>query len=127
MPVYEALCKKCGQYQDYYQSIANCRDTPECCGEKTEKVIRTAPYGLVDIPAYVSPVSGRLINSRADRREDFKRTDCRPWEGMEQETKAAQERAKDEEKKADAKLEEAVVSAWHQIAPEKRKALEQEV
>ena len=125
MPIYESLCKTCGEYHEYVASVANCRNTPDCCGTPTEKVIRTAPYGLVDIPAYVSPVTGRLINSRAQRHEDLKRTDSRPWEGMEQESKVAAERVRDEEKKTDAKLEEAVVSAWHQLPSDKRKALEQ--
>ena len=124
MPIYEARCRKCGKEQDYYQTFANCYDTPICCGEKAEKVILTPPMGIVDIPAYQSPISGQMINSRSQRKEDLKRNNCRPWEGMEQETKVAQERAKDEEKKQDAKLEEAVVSAWHQMPSEKRAVLE---
>jgi hypothetical protein len=30
----------------------------------------------VDIPAYVSPASGKWINSRAERREDLRREGC---------------------------------------------------
>lgn len=80
--------------------------------------------GIVDIPAYVSPVTGKLINSRTDRREDLKRAGCREWEGMEQETKVAQQRAREEEKAADAKLESAVVAAWQSMPSEKRRVLE---
>ena len=89
-----------------------------------EKVILTAPFGQVDIPAYVSPVTGKLIGSRSERREDLKRTGSREWEGMEQETKVAQERVKAEEKAQDAKLEESVVAAWSQLPSEKRAVLE---
>lgn len=124
VPIYESLCGKCGRPHEYYATAANCYDTPTCCGERTTKMILTPPFGQVDIPAYVSPVTGRLINSRTQRKEDLLRTGSRPWEGMEQETKEAQRRAAYEEKKQDAKLEEAVVAAWHQLPSEKRQALE---
>lgn len=124
MPMYEAQCLICGNEQDYHRTVANYLDTPECCGQKMQKMI-SAPSFIVDIPAYVSPVSGKLINSRQQRKEDLKRTNCREWEGMEQENKVAQQRAKDEEKRQDAKIEEAVLSAWNQLPSEKRKVLEQ--
>lgn len=124
MPMYEAVCDTCGKAHDYYATAARCYDTPVCCGKQTTKMILTPPFGMVDIPAYVSPVTGRVIDSRAKRRDDLARTNSRPWEGMEQETKEAQRRAAYEEKKQDAKLEEAVVSAWHQLPADKRQALE---
>jgi hypothetical protein len=34
------------------------------------------PYVLSDIPAYESPIDGRMITSRSERREDFKRNNC---------------------------------------------------
>jgi hypothetical protein len=127
MPIYESVCRVCGLKHDYYQRAATCHDTPKCCGVKTEKVILTAPYGVVDIPAYQSPIDNRWINSRAQRKEDLARSGCRPWEGLEQEKKVADEYNKDVEKKEDAKLEEAVVAAWHQLPEDGRKALESSV
>ena len=124
MPIYESVCHQCGKPHEYYQTASNCQNTPVCCGVKTQKVILTAPFGVVDIPAYVSPVTGKWINSRRERTEDLKRNNARPWEGMEQETKVAQQRAADEEKKQDKAIEESVVAAWNQLEPEKRKALE---
>lgn len=124
MPVYEARCNICNSVQDYYRPVADCMNTPECCGQKTQKVILTPSMGIVDIPAYVSPVSGKMINSRSERREDLKRSNCREWEGMDQEVKVAQERKRIEEKAEDKKLEQAAVAAWNQLAPEKRQALE---
>lgn len=123
MPCYEARCNQCGKVQDYYQSAANCHITPECCGQLTEKVILTAPYGVVDIPAYVSPVSGKWINSRRERAEDLKRADCRPWEGLEQEQKEAARRAHYEEQAQDKAIESAVVEAWQTLTPEKQAVL----
>lgn len=124
--IYDAKCLKCGTVKEYVRPIAEMHDTPKCCGKKMQKVILQAPYGVVDIPAYQSPVTGKWINSRVQRNEDLKRNNARPWEGMEQERKVAQSRAKDEEKKADAKIEEAAVSAWHQLPVEKRRVLESE-
>lgn len=34
------------------------------------------PYVISDIPEYTSPIDGRLIGSRSERREDLKRNNC---------------------------------------------------
>lgn len=39
-----------------------------------------APMIVADIPAYRSPVDGRIINSRAERRDDLKRHGCVEYE-----------------------------------------------
>jgi hypothetical protein len=127
VPIYEAVCHRCGKYQDYYQTAANCRVTPVCCGESAEKVILSAPMGIVDIPAYVSPVSGKLINSRKQRVEDLKETGSRPWEGMEQEQKEADRQKAYREAEEDKKLTVAAETALAQLAPEKRQVLEQAI
>lgn len=123
MPQYEARCNVCGTIHDYIKPASQYLNTPECCGQKTEKVILTAPYGVVDIPAYQSPVTGRWINSRRERNEDLKRTDSRPWEGMEQEQKEAARRAAYDEQKQDKAIEKSVVDAWQTLTPEKQAAL----
>ena len=121
--IYESICRQCGKVHEYIKPAAQCYETPECCGQKTEKVILTAPYGVVDIPAYQSPVSGRWINSRRERNEDLKRNDCRPWEGKEQETKEAARRAAYDEQKQDVAIEKSVVDAWRTLTPEKQAVL----
>ena len=90
---------------------------------QTEKVILTAPYGQVDIPAYVSPVSGKWVNSRRERTGDLKRTDSRPWEGLEQEKKEAARQQAYREAAEDKALEKAVVDAWQTLTPEKQAVL----
>jgi hypothetical protein len=42
--------------------------------------ILDAPFIRPEIQAYQSPVDGRVINSRAQRREDLKRTNSLEWE-----------------------------------------------
>ena len=124
MPIYEAYCSKCHEVAEYVSTVANCRITPTCCGESMQKVILSAPSAIVDIPAYVSPVSGKLINSRTQRNEDLKRTGSRPWEGLEQEKKEAARQKAYQEQKEDAKLEKAISETYYAMPPEKRRVLE---
>jgi len=127
MPLYDAMCQTCGKVLEYYQSAANCHDTPMCCGQKSQKAILTAPFGIVDIPAYVSPTSGKWINSRRERNEDMKASDARPWEGLEAEKKEAARQKAYLEQKEDAALTKAAETAFAQLEPEKRRVLEQAV
>ena len=124
MPIYQSVCLKCGSEHEYIRTVSNCMDTPTCCGSATDKRILSAPMGIVDIPAYVSPVSGRWVNSRAQRKEDLKRADCRPWEGLEQEKKEAARRQAYIEEKQDKVLTAAIEQTFYQMPAEKRKVLE---
>lgn len=108
MPLYESMCHQCGKVHNYYKPAARYLETPECCGQRTEKVILTPPFGVVDIPAYQSPVSGKWINSRKQRTEDLKQAGCRPWEGMEQEQKEAARQQEYQEQAHDAFLDKAL-------------------
>lgn len=124
MPVYEARCSTCGKLHDYFRRIADCLDTPECCGTKTEKVILSAPAGHVDLPGYQSPITGEWIEGRAARRNDLAKHGCRPWEGMEQEQKYAKEARRQMDAQEDKQLEAAACEAWNQLKPDQRRALE---
>lgn len=77
-----------------------------------------------DTPDYVSPVSGLVVSGRRQRRNDLARAGCRPWEGKAQEVKEAARRVAYAEQKAEASLDRAVRQAYHQLPPEKRRALE---
>ena len=72
---------------------------------------------------YDSPIDGRPITSMKARRDDLARTNCRPYEGFESESKEAARKRADEEKKQDAKLHENVSKAYYQLPPSKRKVL----
>lgn len=39
-----------------------------------------APTVIPDIPEYRSPVDGRMVGSRSERRDDLKRNNCVEWE-----------------------------------------------
>jgi hypothetical protein len=83
----------------------------------------TAPTVWGDLPAYESPVTGKIVEGRVARREDLARTGSRPWEGLEQEKKEAQRRkaylAQQEEKSVD----RAAWQAWYSLSPDKRRRL----
>lgn len=128
MPCYEAICRKCKKTHDYVRSVANYLDTPECCGEKTEKVILTAPKGHVQMDVcYDSPIDGRPITSWAAREEDMKRNNCRPWEGMEAEKKEVKRQEQEMYKAIDKIAEKAVDEAWAQLPTESRNALSETI
>lgn len=125
MPVYEAVCLKCGAYHEYIRPVAKCHDTPDCCGVKTDKRLLSAPMMRADIQpwdAYQSPATGKLITSYAQRREDMKASGCRDWEGRESEQKNADRQKSYEDAALDAKLDTTVRTAWAQLSPEKKAA-----
>lgn len=125
MPVYEAVCLKCGKYHEYIRPVAQYLDTPECCGAKTDKRLLSAPMMRADIQpwdAYQSPATGRLITSYAERREDMKASGCRDWEGMDNERHNADRQKQYAEAENDAKLDTTVRTAWAQLSSEKKAA-----
>lgn len=126
MPIYESLCLKCGQKHEYIRSAANYLDTPVCCGDKTEKRILTPPLATFDIQpwdSYVSPATGKLITSKAERKADMKASGCREWEGIATERKESMRLKKVDEDKMEQKLDEAAQKAWAQLEPDKKKVL----
>ena len=121
--IYESICLTCGAYHEYVRPVAEYLNTPVCCGVKTQKRLLTPPMGIVDIPAYESPASGKIINSRAQRREDFKRTGTRPWEGIAEEKKEAARQAQYAEQKQDAAMEHTIRTTLQHMPESKKQAL----
>lgn len=81
-------------------------------------------YSIIpDIEPYESPIDGRVINSRTQRRDDLERHNARPYEGREQEAKEAKRRESYIEQRNDAQLTEHVSRAYYQLSPSKRDAL----
>ena len=81
-------------------------------------------YVIGDLPDYESPIDGRIVHGRKGRREDFKRTGTRPWEGMEQERNEASRRKLYDEARQDSRLDAAVRTAYYQLTPSQRRELE---
>jgi len=133
VPTYERECTVCGTQSEFFATMAARNEPPDCgCGAPTKRVILSAPSGYVRFPAaggqgYVSHTSGKYIDTERARRDDLKRTGCRPWEGMEQELKQNAKDMAHEEKKSDEKLEAAVRSAYASLSPEKKAVLNDNV
>lgn len=71
-----------------------------------------------DLPGYESPIDGRWIEGRKARRNDLARSNCRPWEGREQEEKVAAKARAEKERKLDTLAERMAHRAWAE-APER--------
>lgn len=134
MPIYEYECPVCGTREEALNSIAErhiC--APECHACECEypsqmKLVISPVAGFVDFPAaagreYKSPTTGKYITSKRQRTDDLKRSGCRPYEGFAEESKHAAKIRNAEEKKLDAKLHDNVSRAYHQLSPDKRRAL----
>ena len=85
-----------------------------------------APQGhfiMGDLPAYQSPIDGRVVDGRAQRREDLRRSGSRPWEGREQEQKVAQQRVRDIEVQTERSVERSAHQAWATLSTASRRTL----
>lgn len=71
-----------------------------------------------DLPGYESPIDGRWIEGRRDRRNDLARSGCRPYEGREQEQKEANKVTAARERQMDQLAEKMAHRAWD-MAPER--------
>ena len=123
MPIYVAECPGCGRREDYVRPIAQCNDTPKCCGAPMDKII-TPTHIATDIPDYQSPIDGRVIHGRKGQREDLARNNCRIYEGRESEDRAAAAFRADREKKLDAKIHEELSASYESMSSESKRALE---
>lgn len=103
-----------------YRHISTRLDSPICCDIKTDICI-VAPQVAPDLPGYESPVTGKWIEGRAARREDLKRTGCRPYEDGERQEHHRQ--VKYEENRQDNTRKEAVARAFYAMPESKRKLL----
>jgi hypothetical protein len=74
-----------------------------------------------DLPDYESPVTGKVVAGRKQRREDLKRTGSRPYEGREQEVKQAQRVQAENERKLDNLADKMARRGWAQASPRVRR------
>lgn len=126
MPMYGCVCQECGHYETIYRHISGRDDTPVHCGRQMRRQIE-APAVQVDIGGYQSPIDGQWIEGKAARREDLKRNNCRPWEGMAEEKKAAIERSKAADKDFEKGVEAAAYNTFNNMSAEKQRAISQGV
>lgn len=75
MPIYTYRCCECGRTTDAYRTVETRAEAPECCGEMRQ--IIAPAYIAPDLPEYTSPITGKPVCGRKQRREDLKRSGCR--------------------------------------------------
>jgi hypothetical protein len=77
-----------------------------------------APFVWDDLPAYESPIDGKPVDGRRQRRNDLARSGCRPYEGREQEVKEANKVKAEQDRQLDRLADKMAHEAWAQ-APER--------
>lgn len=123
MPTYESVCLQCGKYHEYIRPMSQSDDSPYCCDKQTSKRILSVPMAQFDVEpwnAFESPATGKMITSKAERKEDMKVSGCRDWEGMEAERHESDKIKREEEVKLDQALEHTVRTAWANLSPSKK-------
>ena len=107
MPVYEYACEK-GHVTTELRSVEGRLREAVCsrCGLVATKAIISAPRVFGDFEGYESPASGRWVEGKRQRREDFARTGTRAYEDGERQ--AAERNRRDLERKQDAWIDETV-------------------
>lgn len=108
-------------YDKQGNRVAEWRDGVLVFGAEPETVL--APMVMADLPGYDSPIDGRWVEGRVQRREDLKRSGSRPWEGRAAEEKeAARQRAYIEESHNRA-ADRAVQMGYAQLSTQSRRIL----
>lgn len=111
MPMYDIRCEVCGDGKTIFRRIAEYNNLPQClCGGKMARQI-SAPAVQVDLTPFVSPATGRVINSKAALREDLSRSGCfLPEPGIDRDVKRWGEESREKAFKPIEKGVDSVVS-----------------
>ena len=78
---------------------------------------------IPDVPEYQSPVDGKWVNGRVQRKADLQRTKSREWEGLEQEKKEAARIRKYNEEKHEKEIHKMVEQSFMQLNEKTRRYL----
>lgn len=121
MPLYDFHCKACDRMDVAYRHISRRNEPAQCkCGEPMERVI-LAPAVQPDLPGYESPVTGQWIEGKSARREDLRRTGCRPYEDGERQD--FQRQKAHDEKKFEKSMHDAIARQFYALPEQKRRQL----
>ena len=122
MPFYSYHCKRCDRVHDAYRHVSGRHDGPTCCEAQTELCI-VAPAVAGDLPGYESPITGKWIEGKSARREDLRRSGCRPYESAKDERQEAARQKQYAEAKSDRSLHDAVAKQFYSMPEAKRRQL----
>lgn len=122
MPFYTYHCKRCDGVQDAYRNVSGRHDSPICCEAATNLCI-VAPAVAADLPGYESPVTGKWVEGKSARREDLRRSGCRPYESPADERAEAQRQRNYSDAKLDRSLHDAVARQFYSLPESKRRIM----
>jgi putative FmdB family regulatory protein len=125
VPLYEYKCRWCGGEETGFRKV-DLRHDFECskCGNWSDLQV-SAPAIHSEIQPYESPTTGKMIESRAQRREDLKASGCVEWDrGMKEEV---QRRVLEREALLEREVERTIDSTIAALPARKREALEGEM
>lgn len=73
MPLYQINCTACGYGDTIFRKIAEMDNLPACrdCGNPVKRIL-SAPTVHAAFSAYVSPATGKMIESRQAQRADLR-------------------------------------------------------
>lgn len=121
MPLYEYQCRVCSEIHTEFRRVSQCDDPgPDCCGSPSRKIISRARIKPPMEP-YQSPIDGRLIRNEAERLDDLRRHDCRPWEGFETERIEADRKKAYSIQDVERRIEEKTFDVYRDL-PDRKKA-----
>ena len=126
MPLYSYRCNSCGNREEKYLKIAECRDAQECkiCSHELEKLIDSARIS-VDYAGYTCPISGKWIEGKKAHKENLAKYGKRVLEkGELQECRKAKAR---EEEEFEKKIDEGVEKQLAQLSTQQMEVLAKEV
>lgn len=107
MPIYEYFCPTHGRFSSWAKVSERHKETPCTKCQTLAPYVISAPRVFGDFQPYVSPASGKLIEGRRQRIEDFARTNTRPYDPGEKEQLVSRQKEFDkaQEKAVDAAVE----------------------
>lgn len=108
-------------YDDEGNRLAEFKDGELVYGAVPERT--DTHFVMPDLPGYDSPIDGRWVEGRVQRREDLRRSGSRPWEGREQEAKEAARRKAYSEQRLDQAAERSARIGYAQLSPAARRIL----
>lgn len=119
--LYESQCSKCQKVHEYFASVDERNNTPECCGRQTERVMVTPPQ--VSAMIWTSHKACMVGTKWCETGEDYKRAmrdqNLIPGKEGKEEAKRARNRIEKEETQ---KITQATVDAFDKVAAKTRKA-----
>lgn len=81
MPLYDVECSGCKRRDTLFRKIAEMDNLPECsCGGTVYRCISAPMLASVNIEPFISPGTGKVIDSKTAYKEDLKRSGAIPWE-----------------------------------------------